>query len=237
MLYISSFSRWESRLNRCMWNECLTSLQWSLHPSARKPFLNVAFITSFPVFKLQRSHFTQSPHLSFMVLCNLLQLWFSSLTTCSTASLGLPPTALDVQLLTDSWKEVQAKSRCFLTCLATDLSCASAWSLLASRELVHKLPTLWVVQPTRWVSHTAPLSCARGTSTSRLVFTLLLCRNISCALGYGYAYVLSCSQVWQMLWDLPQNILNSQQSSYSVMYIECYELELNFKAKIPMLKS
>lgn len=167
--------------------------------------------------KLQRPHFTQSPHLSFMVLCDLASTLIFKLYHLLTASLGLPPTVLDVRLLRDSWKEVQAKSCHFLTCSHLLIP-------PASRELVHKLPTRDLCNP--MVSGLRPLlwSCAGGASTSQLALILLLCCNVSCARGYGCAYVFSCSQIWQMLWDDLKIFWIPDRAWHSVMHIECYEL-------------
>lgn len=175
--------------------------------------------------KLQRSHFTQSPHLSFMVL----QFGFNSDFLAwppAQLLLGLPPTALDVQLLTDSWKEAQAKSRCFLTC-------SRYWSQLrlclippASRELVHKLPTReWCNPPGEW-SHTAPLKlCQRYKYFSVDPYSYFAAISVV-HLAMVMHNALSCSQVWQMLWDGTLKYLNSQQS-LAQCYVHRVLSELN----------
>ena len=94
----------------------------------------------------------------------------------------------------------------------------------ASRELVHQLPTRDWCNPT--VSGLKPLLWSRtgGASTSQLALILLLCCNVSTALGYGCAYVFSCSQIWQMLWDDLKIFWIPDRAWHSVMHVECYGL-------------
>ena len=87
-------------------------------PLPGKPFSVLLSLLHFLFPKPQRPHFTQSPHLSFTVLCSLASALIFQLYHLLTAPLGKPPAVLDVQLLTDpgTEKDVHTEGCPFLTC-------------------------------------------------------------------------------------------------------------------------